>query len=537
MLNASYLLYYLILGFFVWQRTRIFMHFFQQEEYNNCRFINYLFQHYNLLDKKLTITLIILTFINYITNNITIHLNIITVTLAIFSLLASNLPKNTKKPLVITSRVTRLFIIIAGIFISLLLLTNNLTITIKWQPYLSTIFLVQAIPLLIVVANFLLLPIEKLIQINYLQSAKKTLTQYQPTIIAITGSYGKTSTKHILAHILSSVAPTLATPGSINTPMGITKVIREKLQAEHKFFLVEMGAYGKGSITRLCNLSPPTYGIITTIGSAHFERFKTVANIAQTKFELAKAIANQKHGLLLVNSKTIEPQFIQQYGNSQTIDIATASNTNGPTYLAHDIQQTINGLNFELSIAKQSYPITTNLYGLQHVDNITLCFALAHKLGLSPETIIAALKTIPQIPHRLEVIKEPAKPIIIDDAYNSNPSGFLAALAVLAVFKQHGYKSILVTPGMIELGELHEAKHFELGVKAAAIADYVLVILPERIPSFIAGFQQYATKAQKLLTFNTFAAAKAWLNIHATINEVILLENDLPDLYESTIRF
>jgi UDP-N-acetylmuramoyl-tripeptide--D-alanyl-D-alanine ligase len=167
---------------------------------------------------------------------------------------------------------------------------------------------------------------------------------------------------------------------------------------------------------------------------------------------------------------------------------------------------------------------------------MALSFALAHKIGLSATTIIAALNTTPQIHHRLEVIKEKNKPIVIDDAYNSNPTGSTHALEVLQLFKEQGYRAIVITPGMVELGDLHETKHFELGVKTAAVADYVLVIMPSRIQSFIDGFNKYASKDQILLTFNTFREAKNWLHINAQTNDVILLENDLPDLYESTIN-
>src|SRR5206468_12245453 len=121
--------------------------------------------------------------------------------------------------------------------------------------------------------------------------AHSKLQRLNPVVIGVTGSYGKTSVKHILGHVLETAGPTLITPGSVNTAMGIARVIRERLQPHHRYLVVEMGAYGIGSIRRLCALTPPRLGIISAIGKAHYERFKSLDAVAQAKFELAEAAA------------------------------------------------------------------------------------------------------------------------------------------------------------------------------------------------------------------------------------------------------
>lgn len=522
---------------FVWHRIKVLMHFFQQEEYDNKRFLLSLVKKPNLIDKKLSLALIILLLLTLTSNNTIIHLSLFTITLIIFAFLQQSYFNQAKKPLVITSRVKRLFIVTILLTIIILNIVVIYKLTNPSLLCLITLLLVQGIPLLIVTANVLLLPLEKIIQFKYLRAAKAKLARCNPIIIGITGSYGKTSTKHILAHILSSVAPTLATPGSVNTVMGITRIIRERLTPEHKFFIVEMGAYGKGSIAKLCNLTPPTHGIITAIGNAHFERFKTIETVAQAKFELAKAVGQKQAGFIIVNSDTIEQKFIDQYCNHDNIvTLKTSTDLNAATYTITNANQTLTGVNFQISCNARLYSVTTSLYGIHHVGNMGLCFALAHKIGLSPETIIAALNFTPQIQHRLEVIKEKNKPIIIDDAYNANPIGFTAALAVLKTFRANGHRTIIVTPGMVELGTLHNEKHFELGEKTAQAVDYALIIMPQRIQTFIAGFNSKASADQKLLTFNTFNEARIWLCNNATDLDVILYENDLPDLYESMVR-
>lgn len=537
MLILMYIFYMFALLFFIYQRSNVLMLFFQQEEYDNKNFFKYIINHVNLIDRKLTLTLLALFVISFIVSSTKLQLALLAIALAFFANQQQNFLQGSKKPLVITSRVKRLLTVTILISLYLLIGLFSKKLNNHWLLFGMTILFVQAIPTGLILANLLLIPVEKFIQQKYITEAKVKLAKCNPTIIAITGSYGKTSTKHILAHILSAVAPTLATPGSINTSMGITKIIREQLTPEHKFFIVEMGAYGKGSIARLCELTPPKYGIITAIGNAHYERFKSIENVAQTKFELAHAVAKNGNGLIIINIDAVEQKFIQVFNTNNIITVGSAENHASSTYTITNSQQTINGLNFQLLFADEKITITTNLFGLHHVSNIAIAFALAHKLGISPTTIAAALTSTPQIKHRLEIIKDKAKPILIDDAYNSNPSGFASALDILRLFKEHEYRTILATPGMVELGDLHAVKHYELGTKAAAVTDVALIILPNRIQSFIDGFKRHASNAQQLLTFDSFKAAKEWLQANTTEKDVILLENDLPDLYESKIEF
>jgi UDP-N-acetylmuramoyl-tripeptide--D-alanyl-D-alanine ligase len=530
------MLYAISFLFFAYKRIMVLMHFFQQEEYHNKRFILYILKNSNLIDKKLSVCLAICMLITLISNNLILHLSLLSAILVSFAIFQYNPIKNAKKALVITSRVKRLFeviMLILTIILAFIFFNKN------EEPcflYMLSILLVQAMPLIIIITNILLFPAEKIIQFKYLTQAKAKLTRYNPTVIAITGSYGKTSTKHILAHILGSVAPTLATPGSINTPMGITRIIREQLLPEHKFFIVEMGAYGKGSIARLCNLTPPNFGIITSIGNAHFERFKSIENVAKAKFELAQAVMKNKQGLMFINANAVAEIFINKYCSTSPIMVTNKTKNIPETFNITNTSQTVDGIKFQIQHDNSSYNVNSNLYGLHHVENIALCFALAHKLGISAETITASLRITPQIRHRLEVIKEKSKPVIIDDAYNSNPTGFTAALGVLQTFKEQGYRSIIVTPGMVELGKLHNDKHFEIGEKTSKIADYVLVITPKRIPSFIDGFNSKANNKQKLITFDTFEQAKQWLDQNTTYKDIVLFENDLPDLYDSKVN-
>src|SRR5206468_4274303 len=142
--------------------------------------------------------------------------------------------------------------------------------------------------------------------------AHSKLQRLNPVVIGVTGSYGKTSVKHILGHVLETAGPTLITPGSVNTAMGIARVIRERLAPHHRYFVVEMGAYGIGSISRLCALTPPKIGIISAIGKAHYERFRSLEAVARAKFELAEAVRDNA-GTIIIAADTMEFAWPRQF--------------------------------------------------------------------------------------------------------------------------------------------------------------------------------------------------------------------------------
>jgi len=534
-----YLISFLI---FLHKRSKLMMHFFQQEEYENRRFIKYISNKFRFIDKRLSGIILLFALSLILTKNIHIHLIIISILLLISALTHPDPCKKAKKILVYTKRVKRIFIIFYFIFVSILLislfklyLNKNILIL-----YLITIAFIQLIPFIIVLCNFLLSPIEKRIRNKFLQEAKQKIKHLQPIIIGITGSYGKTSTKHILEHIMCSVSPTLATPGSVNTEMGITRIIREQLKPLHKYFIVEMGAYYPKAISNRCELTPPTYGIITSIGNSHYERFKNEENIAKTKFELAQAVFKNKEGKLVLNADAIDKKYINKYCKKHKANIfkISASPKEKDAYLISEEKLTKNGVEFKIQIGKKSFKIKAPLYGKHQISNIALSFALAYNLGVEPETIIASLKSVPQIKHRLEVnrVKADHDYILIDDAYNANPTGFKSALEILKLLKQKNGRTILITPGMAELGNLHNEKHYEIGKIAGQFVDIALIVVPKRIKSFINGFKETAKAKQKLLEFDTFYDAKQWLDKNLLTNDTVLYENDLPDLYETKIK-
>lgn len=529
---------------FAGRRLMRYLHALQQDDYDNGRLMSWIIQHH-VFDKRVTLLLIFASVGTFITNvpMVVTHI-IIFLIFALATYFESDPRKSSKKAFVLTQRARR--ILIAALIYTAILgcMTFVIKSSVLW------IIAVQLLPFLLILGNSSLAPYENAVQKKFYDDAKARLNEFNPTIIGITGSYGKTSVKHILGHILKNSAPTLMTPGSVNTLMGITRIIREQLQPNHTYFIVEMGAYGPGSIASLCALTPPNYGIISSIGHAHYERFKSLETVVKAKYELAESVLN-RNGTMIVHEKTLK------YDHSQTMRNRNMDNfiaCGEPTrkkepktvqeysYLSPDdlnilsVEQTPKGLCVTVKWKNEKYTLRAPLYGIHHGHNIALSFACAMSLGMNAKDIKAALATTPQIKHRLEVKQQVDKSIIIDDAFNSNPPGFRSAMHVMRVLAddQNGRK-ILVTPGIVELGQAHDDVHKTLGKLAGEVCDIVIVVNPSRIPTFIEGF--FSHPDHKILQqFETFSTAEKWLLENKRSNDVILLENDLPDIYERVLK-
>ncbi len=538
---------------FTWSRQMNYLHALQQDDYHNGRLWRWIRQH-KVYDTRISALLLIFSGAAF---TVAIPGFMITVAMFLIFVLAAYFEKDprkvAKKPFVLTKRAGRILmmgVLFAGLASAGVAFITPLLSSIPVLQPLTWLLMVQLTPLFLTIGNASLAPYEGAVQKKFYNEARAKLEEVNPTIIGITGSYGKTSIKHILGHILGNSAPTLMTPGSVNTLMGITRIIREHLEPNHKYFIVEMGAYGPGSIAGLCALTPPQYGIISSIGHAHYERFKTLDTVAQAKYELAESVIS-RGGTMIVHEKTLKFEHARNIRHGamnnfiacgEPMQTQTPKNEQEFSYLTPEdlqiksVEQTPKGLCVKLEWQDESYTLRAPLYGTHHGHNIALAFACAMTLGMEAKDIKAALATVSQIKHRLQVTQQINDTIIIDDAFNSNPPDFRAALHVMRVLADDTEgRGILVTPGIVELGAAHDEVHRTLGVLAAETCDVCIVVQPERIPTFISGFKASA-KRTHLLTFNTFEDAQKWLVANREKGDVILLENDLPDIYERVLK-
>lgn len=450
-----------------------------------------------------------------------------------------------KKGLVLTERAKRILTTALTVAIGLTVIAWIVikSIGLPAGVFIAILFAVTQTHHFLLLANKMLQPSEEKVKAKFRAEAEAKLAELNPKVIAITGSFGKTSAKHILLHVLSSVYPTLATPGSVNTVMGITRVIREQLEARHKYFIVEMGAYGPGSIDRLCRFTPPDAGVVTAVGDAHYERFKSLEAVFHTKFEIVDH-SFDRGGPAIVNAAGIPDEFLRPRLEEVPGDYTLVGDMDTPMacdFTLTAVKQTREGL--ALTIAERaedgsmtSHDIKVPLYGTQQADNVATVVAIARRIGLEMETIKAALATCPQIAHRLDVTRGKGQPTLINDAYNSNPIGFEAALNLLPILKYEGGRGIVVTPGMVELGARHDGEHQRLGKLTAELADIAIVVTPDRIPTYVEGIKSVSSDI-KLITFDKQADAESWVKANVKAEDAVLYENNLPDLYEARVRF
>lgn len=429
-----------------------------------------------------------------------------------------NIPKRAKKPLVYTARVKRLL----GTHALLLTVVGIIVYaTGLVRLSLGLLFLWAALtPLVVLLALVINQPVEDAIARRYVDDARRILESMPRLItIGITGSYGKTSTKNFLHALLSAKYNVLMTPESYNTTMGVVRTVREHLRSSHDVFIAEMGAKNVGDIKEICDLVHPRYGMITSIGEQHLETFKTVENIIRTKFELADAVPADGIVFLNRDNEHIRGRAVA----SPVVSYGVQPDTDAD-YRAADITVDNDGSSFTvITKSGETRRFTTKLLGAHNIQNIVGCIAVAHTLGVPLADLVMPVRRLKPVEHRLQLLPNG----YIDDAYNANPAGFRAALDVLKGFQG---QRVLVTPGMVELGDRQDALNRELGAYAASCCDYAVLVGEKQAPPLREGLVQEGFSEERLYVAKTLQDALAFVqSLPREGKRTVLLENDLPD--------
>jgi UDP-N-acetylmuramoyl-tripeptide--D-alanyl-D-alanine ligase len=379
---------------------------------------------------------------------------------------------------------------------------------------------------LIAAANNSVKPWQRRVNQRFVQSARATLTAVDPRVIGITGSYGKTTTKVCVGAVLERDQPTLVTPASFNSFLGIVRTINEHLRPEHRNFVVEMGMYRAGDIRELCELTQPSIGVITAIGPAHLERMGSLDAIQEAKGELAHALPPD--GNLVVNGD--DPRCLAiaaEVGVSTTL----YGLRNPDAHVrAQNIRIADAHTSFELVIGDERAAVSAQLLGEHNVGNLLAAAAVGHVAGMSIEQIRLGLERVEPPEHRLQPLPNSGSGVIvIDDAYNSNPAGAAAALKVLG--EHPAKRRILVTPGMVELGDVEDAENEQFGTLAAGVCDHVILVGPKHTAPIRRGLEGAGFNPQAIEVVRDIPGATAVLARLTRAGDVILFENDLPDMY------
>ena len=452
--------------------------------------------------------------------NQVVSLAIMTVVYA--ALAATQRPRKAKKPLVYTKRVIRMLITI-GLLVLICAVCYAL-IPGGAVYMIAVAVLAVTSPLLVLVANFINKPVEYAINQYYINDAKKILKSSPELLtIGVTGSFGKTSVKYILHTLLQEEYDVLKTPESYNTPMGVVKTVRSMLRATHQIFVCEMGARHVGDIKELCDIAAPKMGIITSVGPQHLETFHSLENVKRTKFELADALPVD--GTIFLNLEDANIRSYVSHVKQQMVSYGLSASCD---YYATGISASAKGTTFTVHTPKNdSAEFTTKLIGSHNVINIVGAVAICCELGIPLAKLKGRVRKLESVPHRLQMIRRNGI-TIIDDAFNSNPTGANAAIDALALFD--GCK-ILVTPGMVELGEKQDELNRAFGTYAAGVCDYVMLVGKKQTQSIYEGLVLAGYPKDRIFVANVLQEALA--EVYGISSEgkekIVLLENDLPD--------
>lgn len=517
---------------FVWCRTLRYLRYLQQDEYDPKRFWAWLIR-LRAFDRKGTSLILLALAISWLADSHPIILGCIDLATALglygVVKMEQDPCKHGKITLKMTERAQNIHKCALSIYVIF-----NLSLLFILPFWFAQALLLQLTPIYLIGSTFLLRTTERKRQSLFIKEAKTTLASVAPYVIGITGSYGKTSTKLALGQVLQiTLGPTFWPVKGINTPMGNVREIRSGLRSGHRYAIFEMGAYGRGSVARLCAITPPQAAIITTIGTAHLERFKSQENIYFAKAELAQALP--KNGILICNGDDAGARRISEEFASQTTLRYGFDATKGPLD-CHIIswQTTEKGTQFTLSWKGHTYEGFTVLFGKPNLSNLAAVFTLACTLGAHPEYVLAAIRILDPVDNRLQV-KKCADITFMHDAYNSNPIGFSAALEVMGNLPAK--RRILMTPGMIELGPLQQQENERLGKAAAALCDFAIIVGNTNRKALLTGLKHGGFSLDNTIVCETRDQAMQELKKLQSSGDLILIENDLVDLYENKEKF
>lgn len=441
-----------------------------------------------------------------------------------------------KKPLVMTGRAWRILVTATALSVALVLIPSGVVHV--WAggfPYdistwaLMTILLTIGAPLVLVGADLAMTPVQAVINARFKRGAARKLSSIAPAVIGVTGSFGKTSTKFAIASLLGDSSEVLATPGSFNTPLGLTRTINEHLSVAHRYLVAEMGAYREGEIAELCDLVHPTIGVLTAIGPAHLDRFGSMDAIRRAKYEIVTSLPPD--GTAIMNVDDREVRALADRTKDVRVVRYGIDSSGSPDVTATGIEVGNEGTSFTVTDTRtnDSVAVSTRLLGRHSIGHVLAGIATALVTGRRLSEMAAPVSALEPVEHRLQLIEGTGGITVIDDAFNSNPEGAAAALDVLESMSAR--RKIVVTPGIIELGPLQEQENERFGERAAAVADVVIVVAKVNRAAIVAGAQRVPDGA-KVFAVDTLSQATAKFPELVGPGDVVLFENDLPDQFE-----
>lgn len=408
-------------------------------------------------------------------------------------------------PLVWTERLRRLAAVSTLLTVALLALA-----AVTGSVWLAGL-IPLAVPLLVDGAAALVVPGERRRGERWVAAAAGRIGASGARVVAITGSYGKTTTKVALAHLLGAGTRVFASPASFNNRMGLARAVNEGLGDDAEVFVAEMGTYGRGEIAELCSWIPPEVAVITGIGPVHLERMGSEAEIVAAKREI---LADAPIAVLSVDHPLLAAVAGEEENRRRVLRTSTVDRS-ADVYADPETGELLVGGEHVGTFDRDRI----------HAGNVASAMGAAIGLGVDPARVSARLGTLPVPDHRQTVARSERGFLIIDDTFNANPAGARAALARLARLAPDGQR-VVVTPGMVELGPVQAEENRRFAAEAARVASTVIVVGRTNRDALVAG-----ASGGDVIVVPSREEAVAWVRAHLGDGDAVLYENDLPDHY------
>ena len=386
------------------------------------------------------------------------------------------------------------------------------------------------VPALVDLAALAATPIENVLARAHVEKAAARLRRVAPTVVAITGSFGKTSTKGYVAHLVSGSRTVVASPASFNNRAGLARSVNEHLAEGTDVFVAEMGTYGPGEIADLCAWIPPDVAVITAVGPVHLERFGSLERVLRAKAEIMQRapcgilVEDDVRLAVLADELSAGPadedgkdvtRVVRVSATRRDADVCVIDDTDG----------------FAVLVRGEEVARTGHLEA--RPGNVAAAVATALELGVPVSELARRLPTLPVAPHRLEASTDGRGVIVLDDTYNANPAGSDAALDALVRHGATSQRRVVVTPGMVELGPLQVDENERFASRAAKVATDLVVVGHTNRATLIRGARagDGGSTTARLVTARTRDEAIAWVRDNVRAGDTVLYENDLPDHY------
>jgi UDP-N-acetylmuramoyl-tripeptide--D-alanyl-D-alanine ligase len=381
------------------------------------------------------------------------------------------------------------------------------------RPWLPFVAMVWAVPVTLDVTSRLLAPYERRHSQKFVDQAVARLARVKPRIVAITGSYGKTSTKNHLADLLSADSGVVASPRSFNNRAGLSRAINENLADDSRIFIAEMGTYGPGEIRDLCSWCPPEIAIVTALGPVHLERMKTMEVIDSSKFE----ITERAQTIVLNVDDSRLSRWVARLSPAKRVRTA------GSHHADASVRVVVDGTRWNVLVDAEHVATIDQVDGVQ-ATNLACALAGALELGLALDAVPERLRRVTPVANRAHVTTAPSGVVVIDDTFNANPASASSALALLSSLAITG-RRVVVTPGLVEMGDDQFAANAELARKVASMGATLAVVGRTNFVALKGGF------SREVQRFDTRDDAVGWVRTTLRSGDGVLYLNDLPDHY------